>query len=393
MQTWNELLHLSPQEKELLGISATAGEIAQQPATWIGTRDIFEQHRLGLCTFLEDAGVAAALEERPMVILTGAGTSDYIGQVLTLLLRSQWRCEVQAIASTDLLTNMSDYLVPGRRYLLISFARSGNSPEGVAVLARALAMVPESKHLIVTCSAKSRMIDATVGADNAYVVVLADAVNDRGLAMTSSFSNMVIFGQCLAHAWTSAAYSEVFDALTRAANAFLPAAAACAEELSAIPFKRMCLLGSGALTGVAKESSLKVLEMTAGGVKTMAESVLGLRHGPMAAMDTDTLLVCFASSDERRQKYEVDLLRELGAKGIVARRVVVGPHASKVLAECSDQFLALEDGVPDLYRPPLDVILGQLLGFYFSMAHGLKPDAPSPHGVISRVVSDFAIYE
>ena len=56
----------------------------------------------------------------------------------------------------------------------------------------------------------------------------------------------------------------------------------------------------------------------------MTESVLGLRHGPMAALDKQTLLVCFVSSDERKQKYEVDLLREIGAKGIVAKRVVVG---------------------------------------------------------------------
>jgi tagatose-6-phosphate ketose/aldose isomerase len=393
LQTWNELLHLSLREKELLGVSATGGEIAQQPATWIGTRKIFERQREALCAFLEAAGVTTTLEARPTVLLTGAGTSDYIGQVLTLLLRTEWGCEAQAVASTDLLTNMSDYLVPGRRYLLISFSRSGNSPEGVAVIAHALATLPEVKHLVVTCSAESRMIDIARTAKDAYVVVLDDAVNDRGLAMTSSFSNMVVFGQCLAHAWTSPAYEEIFAALTHAGEAFLPLAAKCAEELSALPFKRMCLLGSGALTGVARESALKVLEMTAGGVKTMAESVLGLRHGPMAAMDTDTLLVCYVSSDERRQKYEVDLLREVGAKGIVAKRVVVGTRSSKVLAECSDHFLAVQDGIPDLYRPPLDVIFGQLLGLYFSLAHGLKPDAPSPHGVISRVVSDFTIYE
>ena len=393
MQTWNELLHLSTQEKESLGVSATGGEIAQQPTTWIGTRRIFDQQREALCAFLEAAGVTSSIEDRPTVLLTGAGTSDYIGQVLTLLLRTEWGCETQAVASTDLLTNMSDYLVPGRRYLMISFARSGNSPEGVAVLARALATVPEAKHLIVTCSARSRMIDTARGAKDAYVVVLDDAVNDRGLAMTSSFSNMVVFGQCLAHAWTPGSYDEIFESLTRAGERFLPIAAACAEELSGVPFKRMCLLGSGALTGVAKESALKVLEMTAGGVKTMAESVLGLRHGPMAAMDTETLLVCFASSDERRQQYEVDLLQEVRAKGIVAKIIVVGARTATALAECGDQFLEEEDGIPDLYRPPLDVIFGQLLGLYFSLAHGLKPDTPSPAGVISRVVSDFKIYE
>jgi tagatose-6-phosphate ketose/aldose isomerase len=327
------------------------------------------------------------------VVLTGAGSSDYVGKTLTLLLRSEWGCETQAIASTDLLTNMADYLVPGRRYLMISFSRSGDSPEGVSVLTQALERYPDIAHLVVTCNAGAMMAAIVSGRPRTYAVVLDDAVNDRGLAMTSSFSNMVVFGQCLAHAWSGAAYAAVFEALVRAGEAFLPVADVTARELAEEKYDRVCVLGSGALTGVAKESALKVLEMTAGGVKTMAESVLGLRHGPMAALDKKTLLVCFVSSEIRRQSYEADLLEEVGRKEIVAQRVVVGPGASARLSECSERYLAISGGVPDLYRPPVDVIFGQLLGLYSSLAHGLKPDAPSPRGVISRVVGEFRIYE
>ena len=393
MQALKELANLPVREKEALGISATAGEIAQQPRTWIGTRAVFESHSQPLRAFLERTGVTGPLEQRPTVVLTGAGTSDYIGQVLTLLLRTEWGCETQAIASTDLLINMADYLVPGRRYVLVSFSRSGDSPEGVTVLAQAIEKFPEVTHLVVSCNERGRMVELTRDTANAYAVVLDDAVNDRGLAMTSSFSNMVIFGQCLASAWSAKQYDEVFKALVRAGEKFLPAASECAQQLAEGGYQRLCVLGSGALTGVAKESALKVLEMTAGGVKVMTESVLGLRHGPMAALDKQTLLVCFVSSDARKQKYEVDLLREIGAKGIVAKRVVVGPASAVHLTQCSDIFLPVDDGVPDLYRPPLDVMFGQVLGLYFSLAHGLKPDAPSPKGVISRVVGEFAIYE
>ena len=393
MQGLQELVNLPEQDKEALGITATAREIAQQPLTWRGTRKVFEQHEDQLRAFLEAAGVSEQLEMRPTVVLTGAGTSDYIGQVLTLLLRNEWGCETQAIASTDLLTNMADYLVPGRRYLMISFSRSGDSPEGVAVLHQALEKYPEVAHLIVSCNRHGRMVELVRGHAQAYAVVLDDAVNDRGLAMTSSFSNMVLFGQCLAHIWSTASYEAVFEAVVRAGELFLPVADAAARDLAEGKYKRVCMLGSGALTGVAKESALKVLEMTAGGLKTMAESVLGLRHGPMAALDKETLLVCFASGDARRQSYEADLLREIGTKEVVAQRVVVGPAGASDLSACSERYLAIEDGVPDLYRPPVDVILGQLLGLYASLAHGLKPDAPSPHGVISRVVGAFQIYE
>jgi tagatose-6-phosphate ketose/aldose isomerase len=388
-----ELVNLPEQDKEALGTTATAREIAQQPTTWKETRRIFEGHADRLRTFLEAAGVAGPLELRPTVVLTGAGTSDYIGQVLTLLLRTEWGCETQAIASTDLLANMAEYIVPGRRYLMISFSRSGDSPEGVTVLAQALEKYPEIAHLIVSCNEQGRMAKLVQGQARAYAVVLDDAVNDRGLAMTSSFTNMVLFGQCLAHVWSAASYDAIFEALVQAGEAFLPVAEEAARGLAEAKYKRVCVLGSGALTGVAKESALKVLEMTAGGVKTMAESVLGLRHGPMAALDKQTLLVCFASSDERRRRYEADLLREVGSKEIVAQRVVVGPAGATDLAACSELYLAIGHGVPDLYRPPVDVMLGQLLGLYSSLAHGLKPDAPSPRGVISRVVGEFRIYE
>jgi tagatose-6-phosphate ketose/aldose isomerase len=194
---------------------------------------------------LEDAGVSGPLELRPTVVLTGAGTSDYIGQVLTLLLRTEWGCETQAIASTDLLANMSDYLVPGRRYLMISFSRSGDSPEGVTVLTQALEKHPEIAHLIVSCNANGRLAELVLGRAQAYAVVLDDAVNDRGLAMTSSFSNMVLFGQCLAHAWSASAYDGVFEALVRAGEAFLQVADVAARELAEEKYKRVCNAGFG----------------------------------------------------------------------------------------------------------------------------------------------------
>ena len=393
MQGLQELVNLPEKEKERLGVSATAREIAQQPRTWRGTQKIFEQHLPHLRAFLEDAGVTGPLEHRPTVVLTGAGTSDYIGQTLALLLRTEWGCETQAIASTDLLMNMADYLIPGRHYLMISFSRSGDSPEGVAVLAQALKNYPEIAHLVVSCNEHATMAKLVRERSQAYVVVLDDEVNDRGLAMTSSFSNMTLFGQCLAHTWSNNAYAALFESLVHAGEVFLPVADTAARELAEKKYRRVCVLGSGALTAVARESALKILEMTAGGIKTMSESVLGLRHGPMAALDKETLLLCFASGDAQRQQYEADLLEEIGKKDVVAQRVVVGPAGSTRLSQCSDQYLAITGSIPDLYRPPVDVMLGQLLGLHTSLAHGLKPDAPSPRGVISRVVGEFRIYE
>jgi tagatose-6-phosphate ketose/aldose isomerase len=381
------------EEKKARGLLFTPAEIAQQPETWQTTFNIFEQRQAEIARFLDTAGVRNQLEHRPTVILIGAGTSDYVALALESLLRQKWACEVSSVASTDLLPNMDEYILQGRSYLWISFSRSGDSPEGVAVLERALQLHPSVSHLVITCNAKARMAALCEGVSRACVLVLDDSVNDRSLAMTSSFTNMIIMGHCLANAWSVAEYKPLLRQLIHAGSDLLPRAEKLAETLASRGFARICFLGGGSLASVAKESALKVLEMTAGRVKTMSETILGLRHGPMAALDRETLLICFVSGDTRRVQYARDLLREIGEKRVVGECVAVGFGSAEMdfSREC-DLYLPIQIDVDDGYRPVLDVILGQLLGLYCSLAHQLKPDSPSAEGVIHRVVQKFRIY-
>ncbi len=388
-----QLVKLPSEQQAARGLIHTPREIAQQPETWQKTLDLFQREQPRICSFLEAAGLRQPEGQRPSVYLIGAGTSDYIGRALVLLLREQWGCDVAAYASTELLPNLDEYVVPGRKSLWISFSRSGDSPEGVAVLAHAAEKYPEIAQLVITCNAQSQMVEICNRHPHATVIVLDDAVNDRGLAMTSSFTNMVVMGQCLANAWSIDCYIPLMQKIRSAGDALLVAGFPLAERLAALRLPRMCLVGTGPLAAVAKESALKVLEMSAGKVKTMSETTLGLRHGPMAALDTDTLFVCFASGDQQRLGYSSDLLREVGNKQITAARIAVGPRsAEKTLVPRCEEYLPIEAEIPDAYRPVVDVIFGQLLGLCSSIEHELHPDAPSPGGVISRVVQDFAIY-
>jgi tagatose-6-phosphate ketose/aldose isomerase len=200
-------------------------------------------------------------------------------------------------------------------------------------------------------------------------------------------------GQCVAHAWSIEEYTSILEHLVRAGREFMPRAEQEAERLSLLGLSRACMVGTGSLASVAKESALKVLEMTAGQMSTMSETVLGLRHGPMAALNAKTLFLCFVSGEERRENYAADLLREVGEKEITAERIAIGPASAreKIAPRC-ESYLAVDDGLADAYRPVVDVIFGQLLGFYCSVARGLKPDSPSPGGVINRVVEKFKIY-
>ncbi len=324
LNTLSELLRLPESERAARGLEHTPREIAQQPEAWLSTFEVFRRKREQIAEFLALAGIGASPRPRPTVFLIGAGTSDYIGQSLTYLLRRCWNCEVMAVPSTDLLTHMDEWMIPEKKYLWISFSRSGDSPEGVAVLEGARKKHPEIPQLVVSCNAKGRMIRENADDPGVLGICLDDAVNDRGLAMTSSFSNMVIFGQCLAHVSDPATYEEILSKLVRAGGDFLPRAAECASALAKDGYSKACFVGSGALRAVAKESALKLLELTAGKTLTMSESVLGLRHGPMAALDQNTLFVCFLSGSRRVQAYERDLLEEIGKKRLVGCRVVVG---------------------------------------------------------------------
>jgi len=390
----SELLNLPETERTARGLVHTSAEIAQQPATWPATFELFKRKRAQIRDFLLTSGLGAAQDSRPAVFLVGAGTSDYIGYSLASLFRKAWQCEVVAVPSTDLLTHMDELVIPERKYLWISFSRSGDSPEGVAVLEGACDRRPDIHHLVVSCNANGRMIHANAGKPQVLSICLDDIVNDRALAMTSSFSNMVVFGQCLAHADDLGRYEPVLAQLVQAGKSFLPIAADCAAAVAKQPCTKACFVGSGPLRAVAKESALKLLELTAGKVLTMSESALGLRHGPMAALDQDTLFVCFLSGSRRVQPYEQDLLREIGSKRLVRTRVVVAGSQVSAANSFAEHNLAPagSPAVADDYRPVVDVIFGQVLGLFFSLRWNLRPDCPSPNGAISRVVQNVSIH-
>ncbi|MGA8212127.1 MAG: tagatose-6-phosphate ketose isomerase [Candidatus Sulfotelmatobacter sp.] len=393
MSALAELLSLPESEKAARGLEHTPAEIAQQPDAWLSTFELFRRKREQIAEFLALAGIGASPRPRPTVFLIGAGTSDYIGQSLTYLLRRSWNCEVMAVPSTDLLTHMDEWMIPKKKYLWISFSRSGDSPEGVAVLESARRNHPDIHHLVISCNVKGRMIRENADEPRVLGVCLDDAVNDRGLAMTSSFSNMVVFGQCLAHTNDPGRYEEILPRLVEAGRNFLPRAAECASALAKDAHTKGCFVGSGPLRAVAKESALKLLELTAGKTLTMSESVLGLRHGPMAALDQDTLFVCFLSGNRRVQAYERDLLDEIGKKRLVRSRIVVG--GSEISRDSfAEHYLpsAGPSGIADDYRPAVDVIFGQLLGLFSSLRWKLRPDCPSPNGAISRVVQGVSIH-
>jgi tagatose-6-phosphate ketose/aldose isomerase len=389
------LLDLPEPEKAERGLEHTPREIWQQPATWSKTYQRCGALATRIRDLLREAGVGRGSTASPTVYMVGAGTSDYTGRALAPVLRQRWGCDVWAIPSTTLLTDFDDFHLGGREYLWISCSRSGDSPEGVALLQRAIDQRRSIRHLVITCNQQGEMAQiCSRHEDRALAVVLDDAVNDRGLAMTSSFSNMVLAGHCIAHLDQFAKFGEQVGRLAAAGDGFLPIAAEAANAVTELGCSRACFVGSGVLRAVADESALKVVELSAGKVTTMAETPLGLRHGPLSSVNDGTAFVAFLSSEPRRRGYELDLLREIDRKRLGRVRSVVTTSGFDDLSSLADHILKVDCGrdFPDHSRPVLDVMFGQLLGLFFSLRNGLRPDQPSPDGTITRVVSPIKLY-
>lgn len=372
-------------EQRRLGYADTLREIMQQPATWRDTSALLD-------TAAVREVLQAVLAERPgHIVLTGSGSSLYVGDCLAPLLQAELGIPCQAIAAGTVLTHRRSVL-PAGRGLLVSIARSGDSPESTGVVDQLLAEVPDYRHLVLTCNARGAL--ATRYADDARLRVLHldDATNDRSLVMTSSFTNLLLAGSGLAHAGRGGglpAVSAAAELAERVLGRYGDALAALARSHPA----SAVYLGSGPAIGAARESALKMLEMSGGSVGVMAETFLGLRHGPMSRLNEPGLVVAFLSSAPSVRGYELDLLRELSAKGLGRARLLVGETIPAQVV--GDAGLAVELPGFDRLSPAgqlvVQVLVGQLLAFFRCLHLGHAPDAPS-QGVLTRVVESFAIH-
>ncbi len=386
------LLDAPAEARNLRGYDYTIAEILQQPVTWNETAARVAGLSQVLRSLVFGSRGKGAVRA---VMLTGSGSSNYVGECVAPALQSELGLPVRAIGGGDLLTHPDSAALPGRPCLLVSIARSGNSPESAAAVEHFLETEPECRHLFLTCNSQGRLATAYRDDGRTRALVLDDRTNDRSLVMTGSFTNLVLASRFLGFLDRPDEYREVVDRLGKIARALLLDHADVLAEVANDDFRYAVYLGAGCRYGAAREAGLKLMEMSAGRVRVMAETYLGLRHGPMAAIHDDTLIVCFLSGDPHARAYEMDLIRELNGKGLGRRKIIVGEGIAQELLHTGDVAVdcpGLKDA-GDENAPVIDVLAGQLLAFHHCLATGLRPDSPSPEGVISRVVKSFRIHK
>ena len=365
----------------------TEEEIRQQPASWIRSLNNISSIRSAIDRFLTPLLCKNDLR----IILTGAGTSAFIGDIIAPWLSRHTGKNITAVPTTDLVTNPMDYLTPAHPLLLVSFARSGNSPESVAAVELANQFVPECYHLSITCNEAGNLYQNAVDSYNAFALLMPAETHDRGFAMTSSITTMM--ASCLA----------VFAPDTINNQTFRDVADRCQTILASLgdfskgvfgnePWKRIVYLGSGGLQGAARESALKVLELTAGKLAAFYDSPTGFRHGPKSLVDNETLVVVFISSHPYTRQYDLDLLAELRRDQQALRVVAIAAESDPVI-----------DAGPHILLPPSRAFIDTELAFCFliyaqvfalmqSISVGNTPDTPSASGTVNRVVQGVVIH-
>jgi len=346
----------------------TLQEILRQPHLWPSTpeRVLSALKRLQLPVDLQHA----------RVLLTGAGTSAYAASAIAMA----WP-RALAVPTTDLLIDAQRYLLDVD--VVISLARSGDSPESTAVVERVRALRPDILQLAIVCNENGALSHSPLDG----LIVLDPRTNDHSLVMTSAFSNLVLAGLALAQPDATA---ETVGQFSQRAAALLPDIDRACQAAAARVQDRVVVLSSSPLLGWAREAGLKALEMTAGRFSLVTETFLGLRHGPMSFLRPDTLVLCLLSSDPVRRLYETDLLSELRMKKIGCLIGIADPAASEDLFD--GIIPAVAPQANDALRTPYEILGPQLLGYHLSLRIGLNPDDPSPSGIIHRVVQGVRIH-
>jgi tagatose-6-phosphate ketose/aldose isomerase len=382
-----DALGLSATQIEAAGAHWTVREVLQQPQTWLEIERLIADQSAALASFLDP------LLARPdlRVVLTGAGTSAYIGECLAPALSRALDRRIEAIATTDLVASPESWLPSRIPTLLVSFGRSGSSPESLAAVEIADACLAECRHLIFTCDAGGALYRRAGKSPNAYAVRLPEATNDRSFAMTSSFTGMVLAAALAL--WATPAAAVRSGALGDLAAQLVPGRLTLLQHLISRKFERVVYLGSKEFKGLARESALKMLELTDGKVVAVADSPLGFRHGPKTILNAATLVVVFVSNDAHARRYDADLVGELRRDGVAGR--VVAITAQSDLPRHADTLVLQPSGgalLSDLELCLPYVMFAQSLALLRSISLGVRPDNPNAAGTVSRVVKGVSIH-
>ena len=375
-----------------LGASNTTAEIKQQPDLWDETYTLFIKKSREIKEFLQKL---SEKHRRIRVIFTGAGTSAYVGDTVIPYLKEkmdekQW--ELISIPTTTLVSNPYQFLKADFPTLLVSFARSGNSPESIAAVQLAEQMVTNLYQLTITCAKDGELAKRASGDENHLLLLMPERANDQGFAMTGSYSCMTLTALLIFDTLREEEKGAIVKTIRHMGESVIQREDKIQKMIDR-DFDRIIYLGSGSLEGVTREAHLKVLELTAGKIVTAYDSSLGFRHGPKSFVNEKALIFVFVSNHPYTRRYDLDMLHELNHDNIANFICAIEVEGETNYDGETFAFGIEARTVPDAYLALPFVMIAQTVSLLASIKVGNTPDTPSPSGTVNRVVKGVSIYE
>ncbi|MGH1842157.1 SIS domain-containing protein [Enterococcus gallinarum] len=388
------MFKLGREELEQMGAESTTREIRQQPELWEEMITLYKTIETDLEDFLSKV-TNQANGQQIRVIFTGAGTSQYVGDTLVPYLRKHGdlkRFTFESIGTTDIVAKPLDYLIKDKPTLLVSFARSGNSPESLAAVEIANQVIDTVYHLSITCAEEGKLARISKKEDNCYLFLMPDRSNDAGFAMTGSFSCMTL-GALLVFDQTDFNKKQNYVSSLIELGKEVIAREDDIKRIVDIDFDRVVYLGSGSLSGLSREAQLKILELTAGEITTIFDSSMGFRHGPKSFVNDKTVVFGFVNNDDYTRDYDLDVLEEVHDDKIAAGVYAITQVGKRNFSGNSFEFMKETQLLPDGYLSLAFIMVAQTFALLTSVKVSNKPDTPSPTGTVNRVVKGVIIHE
>lgn len=380
------------EELKQLSAQITTREIQQQPQLWQETWSIYQEKKAEIQAFLSKINQKWG---KVRVIFTGAGTSAYVGNTIMPYLQQhgdRTKYNFEAIDTTKIVSTPRDYLETETPTILVSFARSGDSPESVATVELAKKIVKHLYQIAITCAPEGQLAKDLKDDPSGLVVLTPAKSLDRGFAMTGSFSCMSLSALLIFDTLDDQCKEKIVGEIIQMGKSVIERELEI-QSLVNTDFNRITYIGSGSLGGLAEETRLKILELTAGEVAALFDTSMGLRHGPKSFLDSKTIVFDYVSNDSYTRQYDLDILNEIKGDDIVPLVMAVGQEkAGQNFGGKSFTFKA-DELLPDAYLALPDVMFGQTIALLTSIKVNNKPDTPSPTGTVNRVVKGVTIHE
>jgi len=368
----------------------TAEEIAQQPRLWNELGKMLLSKKQYISDFMNQLGDLHSLR----IIMTGAGSSGFIGEALAGFVAKSSGIKCEAIHTTDIVTAPETVLFADIPTLLISFARSGNSPESMGAVQYARKAIKKLYEVAIVCDGKSSLYRITAESKDSLILVMPEGSNDKAFAMTSSVTCMLLAGFALLNHDKTEEIVKDIARLSETLSGDSLGLSDVTRKLAKNPFDRAVYLACGSFKGLVHEGALKMLELTKGDVNASFDSATGFRHGPRAVINDRTMSLHFISSDPFTARYDVDLIKEtISGK---SKNTIVAVTCDKAQGIEADQTIVIPYSnygfASDLCIGISGLVFFQMLAMFKSLDLGITTDNPYLGGQLTRVVKNVNIY-